>query len=162
MAATRSASGGIPASGGSSSNSEENVTTLPAPGRRRVPHRLLDPLVGDADDRQIDGLGNVAQRPVATVAEHLVVPRVHRIDGASVAAALELEHHLTPDRALLDGRADHRDRTRRQHPLERRPLGTTRGAHERFLRALSFTAARYAFQPGMPLTPPPAWVADDP
>ena len=31
IAATRSPRGGIPASGGSSSKSEENVTTLPAP-----------------------------------------------------------------------------------------------------------------------------------
>ena len=38
----------------------------------------------------------------------------------------------------------------------------SRFGHERFLIALSFTAARYAFQPGMPLTPPPAWVAEEP
>ena len=31
-----------------------------------------------------------------------------------------------------------------------------------FAMALSFTAALYACQPGMPLTPPPPWVAHDP
>ena len=31
-----------------------------------------------------------------------------------------------------------------------------------FAMALSFTAALYACQPGMPFTPPPPWVAHEP
>ena len=41
-------------------------------------------------------------------------------------------------------------------PLERLPRAN------RFGRRRSARAARYACQPGSPLTPPPAWVADDP
>ena len=91
--------------------------------------------------------------------EYHFVAGVHRVDRAVVPAALELEHHLLTERPLLHGGADDRDRARLEHPLERRPFSF---GHERFLSALSFTAARYAFQPGMPLTPPPAWVADEP
>ena len=159
IAATRSASGGIPGSGGSSSNSEENVTTLPAPDSPASRTACSSRWFATPTIARSTGPGTSAIDGIAPVPEHLVVARVHRVDVAVEAAALQLEQHLLPERPFLHGGADDRDRARLQHPLERRPFCF---GHERFLIALSFTAARYAFQPGMPLTPPPAWVAEEP
>ena len=67
-AATRSASNGMPGSGGSASYSDENVTADAGAGGDRIAERLLDPLVRDAEDRQVDRLGHVGDRGIAAEA----------------------------------------------------------------------------------------------
>ena len=92
------------------------------PGRDRVAQRLLDPMVRDAEDRQVDGPGDVGDRRIAPMSQDVVVAGVHRIDRAVEASAEELEHHLPPERALLDAGTDDGDRTRLEHALERGPF----------------------------------------
>src|SRR5207248_2936649 len=48
----------------------------------RVGHRRFDPGVRDAEDREVDRLGDLEQRRVASVAVDLVVPWVDGVDSA--------------------------------------------------------------------------------
>src|SRR5439155_3529072 len=100
---------------------------------------------------------------VAPVAVDLVVPGVHGVDRPVEPTAPELGHHLPAERARLHRRADHRHRTSLEHPLEARPRIAIAGSGAHFdPTARSFFAWRYACQPGMPFTPPPACVALEP
>ncbi len=103
------------------------------------------------------------------MAEDVVVAGVHREDRTIEPAAVELDHHLSTERAILDAGADDGDRTRLEHALERGPfVGFAAGFRHPLLlpiilpTALSFFAMLNACQPGMPLTPPPPCVAHDP
>ena len=60
----------------------------------RVGHRRFDPGVRDAEDREVDRLGDLEQRRVASVAVDLVVPWVDGVDSAVEPAPSELDHHL--------------------------------------------------------------------
>ena len=109
----------------------------------RVGHRRFDPRVRDAEDREVDRLGDFEQRRVAPVAVDLLVPGVHGVDRAVESPATELGHHLPAERACLHRRAYHRDRTSLEHPLEARPRIAFTGSRAHFERtAWSFFAWR--------------------
>src|SRR4029453_7919827 len=97
------------------------------------------------------------ERPMT---EHLAVLRIDRVDPPLEPTLDELDHALMADRALAPAGTDDRHRSPPEHALEG---GTpVLGRHRGFLTARSLTAARYACQPGMPFTPPPACAADEP
>jgi hypothetical protein len=54
--------------------------------RRGGRQLLLEPLVADAEDGQVDRLGQLGDARVAGEAEHLAVVRVDRVDGAAELA----------------------------------------------------------------------------
>ena len=150
-------------------------------GQRQL---MLERGVGDAEQHQVGGLGQVSQRRVAAAAADLGVARVHRVDdrpGRRLRpTSASIRSPKLPGRAR---RADDRHRPRLEHRRSagrsrpgcgREPLRMNVGGHAQpailcpcraladLLTLRSARAARAACQPGMPQTPPPACVAELP
>ena len=132
----------------------------PGAGIRGETELLLEQRVRKREDDEVDRLADLGQRPDARQTQNLVVLGVHREDPAVEPALEQLDDALVADRSLAGAGTDDGDRSRLEHALERGSLSLRR--HRGFLTARSLTAARYACQPGMPFTPPPAWVAEEP
>src|SRR5262249_42947135 len=101
---------------------------LRAPPRRDL-KVLGNAARGDAEGDYIRSLRQLAQGPVATVAEHRFVFRVDRIDLAGKAERAERGQDRLPDRGPLGG-AEHRDGTGTQESV-RLHVRTSPGAERK-------------------------------
>ena len=135
----------------------------PGRGGRQL---LLDVAVADPQEHQVDRAVDLVERVEARPAEDLVVAGVDQVDLGRRRAPGDLGHHPVAEAPVASARPDHGD-----------PPGLQHGPHGRVDHAgylarslpatpsadfLSARAARTACQPGMPHTPPPAWVAELP
>ena len=121
--------------------------------------QLLDKRrVGHPEQDHVDGSVEIGQRRDARKASDTVVARIDQMHTGR--APLRLEHHSSTEAVGSVTGADHRHRAGAEHRGHGRP---PRLAHRlRRRRFLSESAARAACQPGIPHTPPPAWVAELP
>ncbi len=141
--------------------------------RRRQPHLPGHRVPGDAEQHQVDGVRHVRQRRQARAVEHGTAPRVHQPGARDPRAPERLGRHPPAERVRSVARAHDRHRAALEHPAHARadlwadprschrarPARSRRPTVRRPARA-SFRAARAACIPGMPQTPPPAWVAE--
>ena len=91
------------------------------PGRSGVVDHAGDRFGGSQDEREVSGLGEVAQRAHGRAAEDPLVPRVHRQQRPLVADRTARRHDEARPAGRL-GRTDHRDAARREElrePLRR-------------------------------------------
>ena len=117
---------------------------------------------------QVDRVRYVVQRRHARLPQHLAPGRVHEVDAREPGAPQHLGRQPRSEGVGPVARADHghgagahhRPQARRRSGCHRlRRLSTRRG--ERRADRASARAALAACIPGMPQTPPPAWVADE-
>ncbi len=142
---------------------DDGGAVAPGRGTRQL---LLDTAVADAHEHQVDRAVDLVERVEARAPEDLVVAGVDQVDLGRRGAAGDLGHHAVAEAARTSARPDHGDAP----GLEHGPHGRVdhSGYFERSLPAtpsadfLSARAARTACQPGIPHTPPPAWVAELP
>ena len=133
---------------------------------------FLEGRVRQAEDGEVDRHRHGRDRLVARVAEDLGVPGVDREDPALEPALDQLEHHALAERSLARARAHDGDRLGLEHGLDRGPLVAVHrrlrlglGAHpfrreNRLARFWSAMICLKQFRAGMPVTPPPPWVAE--
>ena len=126
------------------------------PGVRRGLELCFELCVGEAEQCQVDWLGQVGQRWKTTMPLDLVVFGIDGVDGAVEAAPEQLEHHLLPERTRTRARADHGHRPGLQHGFE----SSADPAGQRRPRFRSAAIPRAAFAPGPPVTPPPGCAPD--
>ncbi len=142
-------------------------------GQRQLPGQCP---VRHPEQHQVHRLRQLRQRGRAAVPEHLAVPRVHQVHARAGRAAQHLGGESQPEGVGPLAGTHYGHRPRLQHPGQPRPVrrhpGGRRGARAQPFRAASHvrgdqrevrascSAARAACMPGMPHTPPPAWVAE--
>ena len=164
MAATRSRMAVDDGSSGSKRLPKTTAERSPRAAARR--QLLLDVAVADPHEHEVDRAVDLVERVETGPAEDLVVAGVDQVDLGRRRAPGDLGHHPVAEAALAPARPDHGDPPGLQHG----PHGRVdhAGYFERSLPAtpsadfLSARAARTACQPGIPHTPPPAWVAELP
>ena len=134
----------------------------PGAGLRGETELLLEQRVRDREDDEIHRLADLGQRRRRTAdprtSSYFGFTGTIRPSNPPSTSSTTLWLPTEPSRALAPTTATERASSMRsiavRSPLTRR--------HRGFLTARSLTAARYACQPGMPFTPPPACVAEEP
>ena len=163
--------------------SPPHATSSRSPVRRAEQHRRARPdrggglqlvdqrAVGDPEQHQVDGLVEIGQRGHARHVTDPVVARVHQVHARRTA--LRLDDHALAEAvracALAPTTATDRApsiaataaRRASSMPVRLGPAAQRR-AQPTAPFFLSASAALAACQPGMPHTPPPAWVAELP
>ena len=158
-----------------------SVEQTPVEHRRTVPTRRggdqlgFDHGVGNAHQHQVDGAVDLRQGGHARQAVHRFIARVDQVDVDRGSAACQLAHQSVPETAGSRAGAHHRHTARLEHGPHCRGVGSrgrcdhppdeerrrTRPARP----PAAFWSAMAAFaacHPGIPQTPPPAWVAELP
>ncbi len=90
----------------------------------RCPHRLRDCARGDADDHEVDLVGDVADGAVPADARNGLRLAVDGVRGARVLAGKDVAEELSADRPSAGGRAQHGDAARFEERTEGRDDGT--------------------------------------
>ena len=151
----------------------EHGRAVPTP--RGQDQLVLDDGIGNADQHQVDRAVDLVQGGHARQAEHRVVAGVDHLNVEQGSAAAQLGHQSLAETAWSLAAADHRHPARLEHgphrgrvgpggrcdhpPDEERPRRRPARPSAAFRSAI---AAFAACHPGMPHTPPPAWVAELP
>ncbi len=130
---------------------------------------LLEGGVGHGEQGQVHRLGEIGQRRVAARAADLLIARVDEVLARRAGRLRDLLDHPRAEAPGPGRRANQRDAPGLEHDRERIGGGPVHAVihilnfYLRRARAVlrrSAMAALAACMPGMPQTPPPAWVAE--
>ena len=98
---------------------EPKITAPPSPRDAASADLLDERAVGDAEQHEVDRLGDLGQRRDARESADCVVLGVHQMHGVGARALEDLAGHPASERVRPIARADDGDRAWLEHPTQR-------------------------------------------